>query len=174
MNSMDRALAKYGYVYDIDKQDIFMTSSEKDEANSQTSTSSRRQSNVLSVGDSYTFKESDYSNSTGLKITVSSVTVDKSLQLNSEYSTQDFTGLVPVVVKTTFENTTSDYIDITSFSLLASNGNMGKWNPYLEGISTGMPDGLNAGQNVEMVQVYGSPSETNFDLTYDTITWRVK
>ncbi|WP_159583984.1 hypothetical protein [Streptococcus halichoeri] len=137
------------------------------------SSEQKSNSKILKPGDSYTFSKEDYTNSTGLKITVDSITVDKNLQLNTEYSSEKYDGLVPVVVKTTFENTTNKFIDIGSFELLSKDGKMGKWNPHLEGVSTGMPDGLNGGQKVDMVQVFGSPVEHGFDLTYSGVTWRV-
>ncbi|KPJ22195.1 hypothetical protein ACVRW4_04470 [Streptococcus phocae subsp. phocae] len=136
------------------------------------SSEQKSNSKILKPGDSYTFSKEDYTNSTGLKITVDSITVDKNLQLNSESSSQDFGNLIPVVVKTTFENTTDKFIDIGSFELLSNNGEMGLWKPYQEGVSSGMPDGLNAGQKVNMVQVFGSPTEKNFDLSYSGVTWR--
>lgn len=129
---------------------------------------------IFGVGDSYTFVAEDFTNSTGLKITVEEVAINKELSLNTDYSSEDYSGLVPVVLTTTFENTTNDYIDIGAFEILDADGNMGKWVPYLEGTSTQMPDGLNAGQKVKMVQVFGSPSEKNFDLTYSGATWRVE
>lgn len=138
------------------------------------SSEQKSNSKILKPGDSYTFSKEDYTNSTGLKITVDSITVDKNLQLNSESSSQDFGNLIPVVVKTTFENTTDKFIDIGSFELLSNNGEMGLWKPYQEGVSSGMPDGLNAGQKVNMVQVFGSPTEKNFDLSYSGVTWRFK
>ncbi|KXT75259.1 hypothetical protein STRDD10_00373 [Streptococcus sp. DD10] len=83
----------------------------------------------------------------GLKVTITEVTIDENIQLNSEYSSHDFTGYTPVVIKATFENPTDKYIDTTAFNILDSEGETGQWNAYLEGVNTLDPDGLAQGRN---------------------------
>lgn len=126
------------------------------------------------VGEPYIFDKETNSLDEGLKITITEAKIDTSIQLNNEYSSEDYTGYTPVLVKSIFENTTDDVIDLTSFEILDANGDMGKWNPYLEGISTLMPDVLTAGQKVNLTQVYAIKNPGAFDLTYGGVTWKIK
>ncbi|HFI0796567.1 TPA: hypothetical protein ACGO6M_002225 [Streptococcus suis] len=138
-----------------------------------TETSAEQTYTPLTIGDSYTFGEGDYING-GLKITLTEAYVDESVQLNQEYSSENYDGYLPVIVKTTFENTGNNYVDITNFEILDSEGHMGKWAPYIEGVSTLMPDGLSPNQKVHLIDVYAIKNNVDFDLTYGGITWSVK
>ncbi len=125
------------------------------------------------IGEPFTFTEKDNSLDEGLKITVTEAKIDTSIQLNNEYSSEDYTGYTPVLVKAVFENTTNDVIDITSFEILDATGEMGKWNAYVEGVSSNMPDVLTGGQKVNLTEVYAIKNPGAFDLTYGGITWKV-
>ena len=131
----------------------------------------------LAVGEMYKFTEEDLEesgyDSVGLELTVDKISVDKNLQLNTDYSVEDYTGLVPIIVDATFKNTTDKPIDLTAFNLITKDGEQGKWVPYLEGVSTESVDALNAGQTIKMRTVFGSPIENNFYLNYENATWEV-
>ena len=126
----------------------------------------------LLIGESYTFPEEDMLNG-GLKITLTDAYFDNSVQLNQEYSSDNFDGYTPIIVKAVFENTGNKYVDITCFELLDSNGEMGKWAPYIEGVSSDMPDGLSPQQKVNLIFVYGIKNNADFDLTYSGVTWSI-
>lgn len=157
------------------KQDSTPTSVSKEqtEHSSGTAETTEQSSTIFAVGESYVFPSEDSING-GLKITVDSVVFDKTIALENGDSSRNFDGLIPVVVTATFENTTNRYIDIGVFELLDKDGNMGQWSPYVEGISQGSTSGLNSGQKMKIVEVFGSPSEKGIDLTYAYATWRIE
>lgn len=131
----------------------------------------------LAIGESYTFTEKDFEQSgydnVGLEVTVDKVSIDKELELNTDYSSEDYSGLVPIIVDATFKNTSENAIDLTTFNLITKDGEQGKWVPYLEGVSSESVDALNAGQTVKQTVVFGSPVEKNFYLNYDRAAWEV-
>lgn len=130
---------------------------------------------VLTVGDSHTFDDKFNGGSDeGLKITVTRIAIDKNLQLNTEYSSQDYTGMIPVVADATFENTSDKTIDLTAFSIIDSKGDVGEWIPYLEGVSSQSVDVLTPGQKVNLTQVFAIKNEGGVDLTYNDATWKTK
>lgn len=131
----------------------------------------------LSIGETYKFSEADLEksgyDSVGLEITVDKVSVDKNLQLNTEYSSEDYTGLTPIIVDATFKNTTNKPIDLTNFDLIDGNGKKGKW-AYISGVSTDSTDILNAGQMVKVKDVFGVSSDKKIFVNYETAAWQVK
>ncbi|CAM2759561.1 putative lipoprotein [Streptococcus acidominimus] len=131
----------------------------------------------LAVGETYKFTEKDLEQSgydnVGLELTVDKISVDKNLQLNTDYSDEDYTGLIPIIIDATFKNTTDKSIDLTSFDLITKDGEQGKWVPYLEGVSTEGVDVLNPGQSIKLKEVFGSPTENNFYLNYANAAWEV-
>ncbi|MGT2752222.1 hypothetical protein [Streptococcus porcinus] len=130
---------------------------------------------VLTVGDSHTFDDSfNGGTEKGLKITVNKIAIDKNIQLNTEYSNQDYTGMIPVIAEATFENTSNRTIDLTAFSIIDSKGDVGKWVPYLEGVTTQSVDVLTAGQKVNQTFVFAIKNEGGVDLTYNDATWKTK
>lgn len=139
-----------------------------------TTSSSSPKVSTPKIGEPFTFTEKDNPLDEGLKITITEAKIDTTIQLNDEYSSEDYTGYTPVLVKAVFENTTNDVIDISSFEILDAQGDMGKWKAYLEGVSSLMPDVLTAGQKVNLTQVYAIKNPGAFDLTYGGVTWKVK
>lgn len=129
----------------------------------------------LTTGDSYVFDDSfNGGTDDGLKVTVTRIAIDKNLQLNTEYSSQDYTGMIPVVADATFENTSDKTIDLTAFSIIDSKGDVGEWVPYLEGVSSQSVDVLTPGQKVNLTQVFAIKNEGGVDLTYNDATWKTK
>lgn len=129
----------------------------------------------LELGQSHTFnKDFNGGMSDGLKITVSTANMDTNIQLNQEYSSENYTGMTPIIAKIIYENTSNKTIDLTSFSIIDSKGIVGKWSPYIDGVSTMLPDVLTPGQKVESTEVFAIKNPGGFDLTYNDVTWHVK
>lgn len=127
----------------------------------------------LKIGESVTLDGSYNPNDKGLKITLHEAKIDESIQLNQDYTSVNYDGFTPVVVKGTLENTGQSHIDLTAFEIIDANGSVGKWVPYLEGVSTMLPDGLNPTQKIEFTDVFAIQNKGGFDLNYGGQTWRI-
>lgn len=174
VENITNALNNHNMVYNAEEKDVSEKTTGMMGASTSKSSATNQKSKQLTTGDSYIFnKNANGGLDEGLKITVNSVSVDKSLDLNLKYTTEDYTGMIPLVIKTTFENTSNKTIDLTSFSVIDSHNQVGKWVAYYEGVSSEMPDVLTAGQKVELTDVIAVYNEGSIDLTYNGATWKV-